>query len=80
MSAERKALGQVCGSPDCDWKRAYYDLSEMMQDDLRPLLQALGLFDGARAQSPRDVLHECVRRAQDIRSHLDSIWFGMWKP
>jgi hypothetical protein len=55
-----------------DWKSAH-DLSEMMQDDLRPLLDALGLFSGARPQSPREVLQEATRHAKDLRSRLDEI-------
>jgi hypothetical protein len=41
-----------------------------MQDDLRDLLDALGLFSGARAQSPHEVMRECIERVKEIRQEL----------
>jgi hypothetical protein len=58
---------------DIDWQAAYYRLCSDIQDDMRPMLRALGLFDGARAQSPQQVMREAGQRAMELRAKLDDI-------
>jgi hypothetical protein len=58
---------------DCydDIKAARGDDSEVLQNDLQEMLQALGMFDGARPQSPHTVFQEClaeVRRLKGIEA------------
>jgi hypothetical protein len=68
-------LEAVRPGQDIDWQEAYYKLCAAIQDDMRPLLQALGMFDGARPESPREVLHDAARRAQELRTRLEDIAF-----
>lgn len=57
--------------------RAYrsFDMSEtdVLQDDLRDLLRALRKYDGARAQSPHEVMRECINDVERLRSALREI-------
>jgi hypothetical protein len=46
------------------------DENFMIQDDLRDLLRALGMFDGARPQSPHEVMREAIAKVEEIRRRL----------
>lgn len=46
------------------------DENSLMQDDIGDLLRALGMFDGARSQSPHEVMREAIARVEQIRRRL----------
>lgn len=46
---------------------------EQMLDDLGSLLRAVGLFDGARPQSPHEVMLEAIREVERIKREADSL-------
>ncbi len=47
--------------------------SQILQDDLRDMLCALGMGDHARPQSPHEVFRECIARASRHRAALTEI-------
>lgn len=49
---------------------------EVVLDDLRALLRALGMFDGARPQSPHVVMQEAITYAQALKEAVGSCVCG----
>jgi len=47
--------------------------NSLMQDDLGDLLRALGMFDGARPQSPHEVMRDAIDVARHMRRELE--WY-----
>jgi hypothetical protein len=47
--------------------------TDVLQDDLRDLLRALGKYDSARAQSPHQVFRECIADVGRLRAALTEI-------
>jgi hypothetical protein len=45
----------------------------LMQDDLRDLLDALGMFSGAQPRSPHEVMRSAIERAREQREALERI-------
>jgi hypothetical protein len=45
----------------------------IMQDDLRELLDALGMFSGAQPQSPHEVMQNAIAVARRLRAALERI-------
>lgn len=79
MSAPEKGgpwvhgLESVTPGADIDWQAAYYKLCAEIQDDMRPLLRALGMFDGAQPDSPRQILRYAATRAGDLRQQIEAL-------
>lgn len=49
------------------------DDSGVLQDDLRDLLRALGLPDGARPQSPHEVFRECIEEVKRLKAENERL-------
>jgi hypothetical protein len=47
--------------------------TDVMIGDLRDLLDALGMFSGARPESPHDVMREAIAVARSYRQIADSV-------
>lgn len=53
--------------------KVHGDLLTTMQNDLRDLLRALGMFDGARPDSPQVVMRLAIHQANILRESVQAV-------
>lgn len=70
VMARKECPLELCPTPAlCRGRCAERD-SGVLQDDLRDMLQALGLPDCARPQSPHEVFRLCIAEVQRLREQV----------
>lgn len=52
-----------------EWSR---DERDLIHEDLRGLLRALGMFDGARPESPHEVMQQAIAKAARLRAAVSA--------
>jgi hypothetical protein len=63
-----EAANALSALPPLRAREEICDDTSALQDDLRDMLRALGLPDGARPQSPHEIFRECIEAVKAIKA------------